>query len=334
MIKKSSLINFYKMKQEDILKYIEGSASQSEKDAIMSWLEDSPENMKQFIALRELFDASIWYNDQSFDRDTNIISNTTPVRGKSNKLRITTNLIKYAAVFVLALLSYHFYQKRIQHEDLFLLKKVVAPKGQRTELDLSDGSKVWLNANSSITFPENQSDTSRVVILDGEAYFEVAHSPRNRFIVQTPKYDVKVHGTEFNVVAYNDRDYFETSLIKGSVEVSTKNSERKMMLTPNQKFLSDEHGERIETIDSLDQYLWKDGILAFNDKNVSEIFSKIENCYDITFDVKNKDVLTNTYTGKFRIKDGVEHILKVLQLGNNFKFEITTKNNKKHIIIT
>ena len=103
------------------------------------------------------------------------------------------------------------------------MQTVIVPAGQRAELLLADGTKVWLNSRSKLKFPDRFQKDARKVELDGEGYFEVTHQEEAPFTVHTSKYDVKVLGTEFNVKAYKDKEQFETSLLKGSVEVSNAN---------------------------------------------------------------------------------------------------------------
>lgn len=323
----------YNMSQEELIKYIEGNTTELENEAVVRWLDEDSDNMQEFLLLRKVYDSLLWFDDNPANLSLKKSINELNVTIKGSKLRLAKIFISYAAVFIVAILCYEFYHRQIPSEDLFLLKKVISPEGQRTELDLSDGSKVWLNANSKITFPENTSDTTRLVELDGEAYFQVAHNPNKRFIVQTSDHQIKVYGTEFNVTAYDGQDYFETALIEGSVEVVSRVNQQKTMLIPNQK-LSVENGlTKIESIDDMDQFLWKDGIISFNNESVAQILEKIELYYDVKFDVKNQNILTNRYTGKFRMKDGVEHLLKTLQLDSKFTYTMMSKNNKNFIII-
>lgn len=111
------------------------------------------------------------------------------------------------------------------------------PAGQRAELTLSDGTKVWLNAKTTFSFPDHFDDHQRNVILDGEAYFDVAHNEKSPFVIQTEKYNVKVLGTEFNVRAYKEDEIyaFETALINGSVEIETADHAVKSNYNPKKK---------------------------------------------------------------------------------------------------
>ena len=163
--------------------------------------------------------------------------------------------------------------------------------------------------------------------LNGEAYFDVTHHETNKFVVKTPKYHVKVLGTEFNVIAYPEKDLFETSLIKGSIEVISDFTEEKVILTPNNKVKSIEGKFIVTELINYDQFLWKKGIMSFDNEGVKEILEKLEYYYDVKIDVKDESLLDNRYTGKFWTKDGVEQVLKVLQLRHKFSYTIDDMNN-------
>ena len=109
----------------------------------------------------------------------------------------------------------------------------MVPAGQRVELVLEDGTRVWLNSKSKLTYPTSFGKKEREVILDGEGYFEVTKNEKAPFIVKTHKYDIKVLGTTFNISAYQNKlSAFETSLLEGAVEVFSSNNTEHVSLTP------------------------------------------------------------------------------------------------------
>jgi ferric-dicitrate binding protein FerR (iron transport regulator) len=195
---------------------------------------------------------------------------------------------------------------------------------------MADGTKVWLNARTSFAFPTCFSEKERKVELDGEAYFDVARDETMKFVVQTEKYHVDVLGTEFNVRAYLQDNQFETALIKGSVEIFSGETQEKIRLTPEKRAYR-ENGHLVQAaLPNHDHFLWKEGIIAFEKESVKNIFDKLQLYYDIRIEVKNKKLPADTYTGKFRTKDGIEHVLKVLQLRHKFRY---TKDNDSNKIV-
>jgi len=149
--------------------------------------------------------------------------------------------------------------------------------------------------------------------------------------VKTTRYDIKVLGTEFNVQAYKDKDAFETALLKGSVQIESQKCEKHILLKPNSKMNLENGQVRITPITQYNTYRWKEGLLCFDNNTISEIFEKLELYFDVTIIVQNNQLLNSRYSGKFRIDDGVEQVLKTLQLRTEFQYE--KPDDKDNIII-
>ncbi|WP_280644190.1 MULTISPECIES: FecR family protein [unclassified Dysgonomonas] len=318
------------MDHEILQRYIEGNSTQQEKEDVARWLDADDKHMQEFLLLRNVYDVSLWRGKDTFAK---VNEEHTEDSGNSNnkrRIKLVREFLKIAAVFLLALGCYHmFLSPNMQIQPNFALQTVYSPEGQRAEVVLSDGTKVWLNAKSSLTFPNEFSETERVVKLDGEAYFDVTHDDAKKFIVKTKEYQIKVHGTEFNVNAYGGSDVFETALIKGSVEVIANATDESIMLSPNNRVYAENNKLVLANLESQDQFLWKKGILYFENQDVKDIFEKLELYYDVKIDVRNREILSHKYqyTGKFWSKDGIEHVLKVLQLRHNFKYTKDDMNN-------
>jgi ferric-dicitrate binding protein FerR (iron transport regulator) len=193
--------------------------------------------MQEFLLLRNIYDVSLWRGKDTFAKIEEEHSDENGNSNNKRRIKLVREFLKIAAVFLLALGCYHLFLSpgmQIQSTNV-ALQTVYAPEGQRAEVVLSDGTKVWLNAKSSITFPNDFSGAERLVKLDGEAYFDVTHDDLKKFVVKTDEYQVKVHGTEFNVNAYSNSSVFETALIAGSVEVVSNATAESIMLSPNKK---------------------------------------------------------------------------------------------------
>lgn len=318
------------MNHDELQRYIEGNSSQQEKEEIARWLDADEKHMQEFLLLRNMYDATLWSKTNvSYKLKKEELSEGDK-RYTNKRVKIAREFLKIAAVFLVALGCYHLLlSSRLNVADTMTQQTVYAPEGQRAEVVLSDGTKVWLNAKSSLTFPNLFSENERAVELNGEAYFDVTHDDSKKFIVKTNTYQVKVHGTEFNVNAYNNES-FETALIKGSVEVISNATNESIMLSPSEKVYTENNKLKLTNIENQDQFLWKKGILYFDNQNVVKLFKKLELYYDVNIEVRNKDILKHRYTGKFWTKDGVEHVLKVLQLRHSFKY---TKDDMNNIII-
>lgn len=318
------------MDHEILQRYIEGNSTQQEKEDVARWLDTDEKHMQEFLLLRNVYDVSLWRGKDVFAKINEVHSDKNGKSNNKRRLKLVQEFFKVAAIFLLALGCYHlFLSPDIKTQPNVAIQTVHAPEGQRAEVVLSDGTKVWLNAKSSLTFPNDFSGADRLVELDGEAYFDVTHDELKKFIVKTNEYQIKVHGTEFNVNAYSGSNVFETALIKGSVEVLSNTTDESILLSPNKRVYAENNKLVLASLESQDQFLWKKGILFFENQDIKHIFEKLELYYDVKIDVKNKEILSHKYqyTGKFWSKDGIEHVLKVLQLRHNFKYTKDEMNN-------
>lgn len=312
------------MNQELLNKYIAGDATPEEKEEVARWLDADKKNMKEFLALRKLYDISIWQQEQ-----TPVAKDNLSLGNKRWTLRSASfELAKVAAIFILAFtIVYSFLIN--EDNDSAKMQTIFVPPGQRAELTLTDGTKVWLNAKTTFTFPDKFTANNRRVTLDGEGYFDVTKNPEKPFIVNTERYDIKVMGTEFNVTAYSGSSVFETSLLKGAVEVFSPAKDTKVSLEPHMRTYEENGILKKDTIEHENYFLWKEELICFYDEPVDKMIKKLQLYYDVKIDVQNKTLLNNRYSGKFRTKDSVEHVLKVLQLNNKFSYE---KDNDRNLI--
>lgn len=219
------------------------------------------------------------------------------------------------------------WQKTTHHE---LQHQIHVPTGQHVEIMLADGSKVWLNSGSTLTFPSKFNGKKRLVELDGEGFFEVKSDKEHPFIVSTSKYQVKAVGTSFNIYDYQDSPQFEAALLNGKVEVTTNAKKSSVViLTPNQRAALCQGVLEVKPIKNANNYLWRKGILYFNEP-LLEVFDKLQEYYDIEFQIRNTSLTRESpyCTGKFRAKDGLEHIIRVLKETNHFDYQIDYESKK------
>ena len=308
-----------------LLKYISGDCSEGEKAIVLNWMESRPENLREYKILQKLNDIAIW-NDFNAPVEESVPKPTTKNERKSRVVQF----LKVAAIFLLGVLITRFvtYDRKVA-EPISASQVMYVPAGQRAKITLEDGTKVWLNANTTLTFPNRFSLRQREVSLDGEAFFEVVSSKIRPFVVNTKNYNVKVWGTKFNLSAYSKSEIFETSLLEGAVEVLGKESNDGIVLKPNECVSSRGHSKmEVAPIEDMNHFLWKRGILYFDNLSFSEVVERLELYFDVEIEVKNQHVLSYHCTGKFRTKDGIEHILKVLQLRNKFEYTFDTNRTK------
>lgn len=311
------------MNPELLQKYIAGNATEAEKQRVTKWIQENPENMREYMAQRKLHDMALWRTEPVAEENSR--------ERKHFSLRgVCMEAAKIAAVLAIVLLGTHYWTGKHQVPEDKTWQSIYVPAGQRAELMLADGTKVWLNSRSTLTFPGSFKGNIRNVKLDGEGYFAVTKNVEQPFIVETNKCNVKVLGTEFNVMAYAADSVWETSLLEGAVEILVPGSNNSgMRLEPN--MMASLKGNRLVKgrIKEADYFLWREGLLCFNDISVRDMIEKLKLYYGVDIVVNNTRILKNRYTGKFRTKDGVGHVLKVLKLNNKFTY---TKNDETNVI--
>lgn len=310
------------MKQEILARYINGSATPNERANVVEWLDSDNKNVHEYMALHKLHNISIMNQIESGEKNS---APAKQIPEKSLWKKIGIEIAKIAAII---LIVFEISNLANTNEDYQI---IYAPAGQRTEVILPDNSKVWLNSASRLKYPLVFNKKQREVLLDGEAYFEVAHNEKP-FIVKTQKINVRVLGTEFNVRSYSNADSEQIDLLKGSIELSGATFNNETLLMKPQESVSIVNGKvQITKIKDHDYFKWKEGLLCFDNESVADIIKKLEVYYDIRIKVGKHLFLTETYSGKFRIRDGVEQVLKVLQL--EYKFTYTKDNNLNLITI-
>jgi hypothetical protein len=201
-----------------------------------------------------------------------------------------------------------------------LYNTITTPKGGQYQLVLADGTKVWLNAASSLRFPAAFAGKERIVELNGEGYFEVAKNASMPFHVRVHDMDVQVLGTHFNINAYTDETAMRTTLLEGSVQVSQ--GEQTQLLTPGQQAAASQNGQ-IQLADGVDVeevMAWKNGMFQFQGADLETILRQAARWYDI--DVEYKQRISDRFSGQISKNVNLSQLLKILELTGKVHFEI------------
>lgn len=196
------------------------------------------------------------------------------------------------------------------------------PRGGQYRLTLSDGTRVWLNAASSITYPVYFGHSKREVTVTGEVYFEVNHNG-SPFIVSSRNQQIEVLGTKFNINDYNDEPYTKTTLLEGSVAVKIGN--KKQLLRPGQQAIVTEQSIETTAVDLESEIAWKEGDFVFNRRPVKELMKDIARWYDVQLDYTGYNERGDTFTGAISRSRNLSAAIKMLEKTNSIKFHIADK---------
>ena len=295
-------------------------------------MRDDEELRNEFIRLQNISSLSQLLQQPSTDSESRESLRQFYQRLQSVKRKKAIfNLLQYAAIILLLIGSTFFITHLLSKpKELIELNKLYVPAGQRAQLTLSDGTEVWINSGSTLIYPAQFSEKQRDVTLQGEAYFSVTENHKRPFTVNTERLKMEVLGTEFNVFSYPESGYTQTVLVEGSLRVSIRGANAKQtLLSPNQQATLYNNNLIIEKTTHPDHLLWRNGIYAFNNECLIDIIKKLELYYDITIQVEDPEKFNVRYTGKFRQRDGIDEILRILQKIKPFKI---LKDKEKNII--
>jgi len=207
------------------------------------------------------------------------------------------------------------------------LNTITTPNGGEWQIQLPDGSKVWLNAASSIQYSLNIGTAKqRVVKLDGEAYFEVAKNATHPFIVETDKQSVEVLGTHFNINSYKDELVTKTTLLEGSVRVSHKSTNESEILKPGEQSLVSISGIDVKEVNVDESIAWKNGYFMFDNERQESILRKVARWYNVEVEYADADAKNVMYYGTVSRFEKISKVLTKLEQTGQVRFDI--KANK------
>jgi ferric-dicitrate binding protein FerR (iron transport regulator) len=318
---------------EIIYRILNKEASEQEEEIFRQWLALSKQNQKSFLQLEQL-----WQNTGGV-ADYYRINQEQSWEAVSRKIRkrpeqkIRYPLLKIAAAIATAYLlgiftMYLMRQGSQQPVETIAENHVKVPLGSKTEIQLSDGTMVWLNSGSEVSYPPVFEPELREMTLSGEAFFDVQKNNRVPFVVHTGDLDVRVMGTSFNVKSYPGEDLTETTLVEGLVELSNRDSKETVVLRPGERAVMIKSRKQFDRrgLVETDLYTsWKNGKLVFKRERFGDLAVKMERWYNIRISISNKRLSDERVTGIFE-KESVEQALRALQISVPFQYEIR-KNN-------
>ncbi|WP_443946435.1 FecR family protein [Pedobacter sp. AW1-32] len=203
------------------------------------------------------------------------------------------------------------------------LNRLETPQGGQYQVNLPDGTQVWLNSSSSLTFPSQFNGLQRHVQLSGEAYFEVAKDKKHPFMVQTINQEIEVLGTHFNVNSYVDEAAANTTLLEGAVKVTSGNTE--ITIKPGQNAMVSKSGIHVSDIDPNLAVDWKNGEFRFKNEELPSILRKLSRWYGVTFINQLPKDKIPAFTGSVSRFDHISKVLNMLEKTANIQFTINGK---------
>lgn len=211
-------------------------------------------------------------------------------------------------------------QKVVQHmnSSKSVFNTILVPYGKRSQITLSEGTKIWLNSGSKLIYPAVFSENKREVYLDGEAIFDVMHSTEKPFIVCTKDFDIRVLGTVFNVSSYADDQYTETVLKQGKIELicngTSMLSHKKYDINPGIMAVYDRKLNTLEKkeVNPEKYFAWREGYLILNSEKLENILTKLSRFYNIEMVISDEHLKNETFSGHLDLKNTPEEVLMII----------------------
>ena len=308
-----------------IEKCLKGDATGADLARLEEWVSSSAENKRFFLEIKNVSENSNnSLNINDIDIDRALLNVGKELFHTSTNTKYLRFLQKAAAILLIPLIGASFFIGRslnlrnLNASQKTVLNEVTAAFGTRSAVMLSDGSKVWLNAGSSMLYPDRFTKNTREVFLRGEAYFEVKSDPSNPFIVRSKDMDVRATGTEFNVCTTSKDKVFEVVLVSGKVSVSrTHHDEKPVIISemiPSQYMVYDSISGKVDikVEDTYKFIAWKDGKLVFRNDPLSDVMEKIGYFYNVDIELRGDELKNYPYRATLE-QETISEILKLLK---------------------
>lgn len=357
--------NNYTQMEELLVKFITGMADDSEQEMVLNWIKQSDENNRHFNGLKEIYEgAKLTQPETAYNVNTSFekvkaqhyknLANKLQGYDRENIRLFRLELMKYAALiaFLITLGVVGYRLTKNNPPGAEVLNTVEAPFGSRAKLTLADGTKVWLNAGSRLSYSSKFGQHNRKVLLTGEAFFDVVENKSQQFVVSTSHLDIKVFGTRFNIKAYNEEDIIQTTLVEGSVMIEEKGLMKavgkKTLLKPKETatyFIAAENrkkklpeitestsGEsdkpKLEIDSHVDPIIytsWKDDKWLIEGESLASLSVKLERRYNVQITISSQTLQHYKFSGTIK-EETLEQVLNVIKLSAPISYKIESNH--------
>lgn len=324
---------------ELIANYLTEGLDKNVLDELKTWIAASAENQQYFIRQREIWfsavsreAASVYDKDKAFENFRNRVESQKEIQSTSRRGFSLSALWRYAAVvaIIIAVGCISYWQGEVNVKDTFADISVEAPLGSKTKLYLPDGTLVWLNAGSRMTYSQGFGVDNRKVELEGEGYFEVKRNEKIPFFVKTKDLQLQVLGTKFNFRDYPEDHEVVVSLLEGKVGLNNLlREEKEAVLSPDERaVLNKANGLlTVESVTASNASQWTDGYLFFDEELLPDIAKELERSYNVKIHIANDSLKTFRFYGNFvRREQNIQEVLEALASTEKMQYKIEERN--------
>lgn len=324
---------------ELIANYLTEGLDKNALDELKTWIAASAENQQYFIRQWEIWfsavsreAASVYDKDKAFENFRNRVESQKEIQSTSRRGFSLSALWRYAAVvaIIIAVGCISYWQGEVNVKDTFADISVEAPLGSKTKLYLPDGTLVWLNAGSRMTYSQGFGVDNRKVELEGEGYFEVKRNEKIPFFVKTKDLQLQVLGTKFNFRDYPEDHEVVVSLLEGKVGLNNLlREEKEAVLSPDERaVLNKANGLlTVESVTASNASQWADGYLFFDEELLPDIAKELERSYNVKIHIANDSLKTFRFYGNFvRREQNIQEVLEALASTEKMQYKIEERN--------
>ena len=311
-----------------IARELNGEITVREQNVLEQWLQGGENNRELYEKQKRLIQAQLIMISQGKvnerrERTKTGVINSLLKRNRKVKHAVYSSLSILVVGFCMTVL---FFDQGLNQRDQLLAGtfKIAAPKGQTASFTLPEGSEVWLNASSELTFGYDMENNIRKACLEGEGYFKISHDKKRPFIVEGFKHKIKVYGTEFNVISNTQAQQYEVTLHNGSVGIFDNANLELARLKPGQQYTTDEdgHGMIHQVKDMASISGWKQGRYVFKDATLEEIAEKMSEMYDVEILIVSDKLKQQRFRCVLERHRSIIKTLKIFSLTSNLDYEI------------
>ncbi len=310
---------------ERIIKLFSGEISPDEEKLLALWINESDENRKYFLELKNIWqNAQPAFNPENINTEKAHFEILKKIKTKSaRKIPFFVWWQRVAAILIIPailLVAVQYNQNSIRKSSI-AYQEIMSPLGMNSKITLPDGSVVWLNSGSKLKYPVEFYADVREVQLYGEAFFKVQSDKKHPFIVSTKNLQVIATGTSFNIESYCKDSISAVTLLEGKLDVKI-GEKITQHIDPNQRFLYNYNTSKyaVTKTDANHWCVWKDGILAFRDEPLEDVFKRIGRTYNVDLVVKDKTVARQLYRATFE-GESLDEILRLLKMSAPIKYK-------------
>ena len=254
---------------------------------------------------------------------------------RHKKIQMWTAVAKYAAIVLLAFTVGNIFNLT----DIFntteeKFAEVIAPMGQMSRVQLPDGSQVWLNSGTKLSYNNNFGTNSRNLRLQGEAFFKVEKS-KIPFKVKLKSMEIEVLGTSFNVVSYKKEDYSQVTLVEGEVKLKKFSGKEILVLKPSEQYTVSDNckNKKLKVVDTNFYINWINGKVVFDEERLEDVATKLRRWYNVRIDFSHPELKNIKFSGTIQKNKSVNHFTDAIEELLHLKVEYTSYSSKKDFIL-